>query len=271
MASKVDSYQASKEALIGLRSLRSNRKNLQIIHYACEGFAEEGVVGSRRITAIAVMNGRSGQTKCFSLQRSAEKIKLNQEEKPNDEELDNLEKAMLRDFYAYVKTKLEDTWVHWEMRDSTFGFSALEHRAKIYRLSIKSIPDTQKVNLPELLERRYGAKFAAKPKLLNIARLNLLDAKVMLDGPDGAQAFQEWDIHAIEQSCQRKIRAMWHVIEKAGQKNLKTEAPFFSGPTRTLAGSIDWCFEHPIFRLGTLILSVVGLYNLIYSLLGGVF
>ena len=38
---------------------------------------------------------------------------------------DELEKRILTAFFEYAKGRLDYTWLHWNMRDSNYGFAAL--------------------------------------------------------------------------------------------------------------------------------------------------
>ena len=106
----------------------SNNKYL-IIHYSCQSFygREDGT--SPRITSIAVHNYTSGQTESFSIHMTAEKDRIDFidiENKYND-----LEKKMLKEFYTYVQEHKDYIWIHWNMRNSSYGFQAIEHRYSV--------------------------------------------------------------------------------------------------------------------------------------------
>ncbi|MBB6114609.1 hypothetical protein F4826_001487 [Rahnella inusitata] len=134
--------------------------NAYVIHYSCESFyAPDGqspLANSTRVTSIAVRNLKSGQTKTWSIHKSAELNKqleklnelikanaplINQEQDagvPRTEEtahiseiLNPLELDMLNGYFSFLSNHSDSTYVHWNMRDDNYGFSALEHRFRV--------------------------------------------------------------------------------------------------------------------------------------------
>ena len=134
--------------------------NAYLIHYSCESFyAPDGqspLANSTRVTSIAVRNLKSGQTKTWSIHKSAEldgqlasltaMVKANAPlaSQPQDNDaaqadstvrisqtLNPLEFDMLKGYFSFLENHTDSTFVHWNMRDDNYGFSALAHRFRI--------------------------------------------------------------------------------------------------------------------------------------------
>ena len=44
---------------------------------------------------------------------------------------DDVERKLLQDFYAFVRDRRDKYWIHWNMRNLTFGFEHLERRYRV--------------------------------------------------------------------------------------------------------------------------------------------
>lgn len=131
-----DFYKTSKT----LEQIDKKRDKYLIIHYSCESFYNKTDGKSPRISAIAVQRFDNSQTDLFSLHKSAE-----------------LELAMLTDFFDFAKINNEKYWIHWNMRDSNYGFKALEHRYRVLSGNQPStfVPDNKKIDLARLFKIRF--------------------------------------------------------------------------------------------------------------------
>ena len=105
------------------------RHEVIVVHYSCESFRDRQENTSPRTTSIAVRNLATAQTESFSIHQLAER----EGNLDNMEgHYDQLEAQILREFFEYAKGRLANTWLHWNMRDSNYGFAALEHRFKVH-------------------------------------------------------------------------------------------------------------------------------------------
>jgi hypothetical protein len=143
-----------------------------IIHYSSQSLFDEGVEGlSPRITSIVIMQYATRQPISFSLHAIAEELGIARDKV--EQRYDEIEHALLDRFYAFVRDRREKYWVHWNMRNLTFGFEHLEHR---YRVLAKQepphIPVEVRLNLSDVLKERYGSDFAPDPRMLNLMLLN---------------------------------------------------------------------------------------------------
>ena len=113
------------------------------IHYANDGWK------SSRIAAIAVNDLRTGQVECFSLHQVAEKRGLSPTF--DQQTLDTLEKEVLSDFAKYADRHTRSHWLHWNMRDSKYGFAAIKHRAQVLASPVAAIDPKSTSDLSSLL------------------------------------------------------------------------------------------------------------------------
>src|SRR5215217_3461189 len=123
-----------------LQQLFATPEHLNVVHYSCESFYDNLGGGSRRVTSIAVLNAGSGQTRSFSIHQVAEQLRV----PPGHiaEQYDRIENAMLEGFYQYVQNRPDDHWLHWNMRDSNYGFPAIAHRFEVLGGAPAIVPES---------------------------------------------------------------------------------------------------------------------------------
>jgi hypothetical protein len=115
------------DAAYFLKTVEKNPDRFYIIHYSSQSLYDEGVDGlSPRITSIVVMNYATKQTVSFALYAVAETLGIAKEGVADH--YDEIEKVLLARFNAFVRNKRERWWVHWNMRNLTYGSEHLEHR-----------------------------------------------------------------------------------------------------------------------------------------------
>jgi hypothetical protein len=129
MGEAITRFQKRKEAKKLLAECLRNPETVIVVHYSCESFYDRPDGSSPRITSIAVRKLDSGLTTSFSIHQMAERKHLSREKL--EEQYDELEKQMLKEFYEYVKQHQTHKWVHWNMRDANYGFPAIEHRYRV--------------------------------------------------------------------------------------------------------------------------------------------
>lgn len=186
-----------------LAQLQQHELHSQIIHYSCESFYERPNGASPRITSIAVRNLGTERTQTYSIHQVAERngVPISQ----ITDHYDKLEKQMLNEFFEFVRLHHDDRWIHWNMRDSNFGFVAIEHRYKVLGGDPVAIDDARKYNLASILIDLYGPAYAGHPRLLNLMRLNKISELHFLEGEDEAKAFQSAEFVKLHQSTLRKV------------------------------------------------------------------
>jgi len=236
--------------------------NAYLIHYSCESFyAPDGqspLANSTRVTSIAVRNLKSGQTKTWSIHKSAElcgqlaslttMVKANaplaSQPQNNDvpqagstmqisQILNPLEFDMLKGYFSFLENHTDSTFVHWNMRDDNYGFSALEHRFRVLGGVPVILQDNKKFDLARELITLYGKRYAShtsqsgrKGRLMSVIELNKISDTDALQGAEEAASFVNGEFIKLQQSTLRKVDVLANVFDRAHDKSLKTRASF---------------------------------------------
>jgi len=195
-------YADHKEAKKKLNEISKNKEKYLIIHYSCESFFNTNG-HSPHITAIAIKDLASNQTKLFSIHQIAEIDGI--DFKDISKQYDSLEKKMLRDYYKYVKTNNGKIWIHWNMRNSNFGFGALDQRYKVLKGKPEEISDSEKLDLSNLLVKLYGKGYISNPRIPSLMKKNNINPKDFLNGEDEASAFENAEYVKLSFSTARKV------------------------------------------------------------------
>jgi hypothetical protein len=109
-----------------VRHIRKSPENFYIIHYSCQNLNDDNQGLSPRVTSIAINHFATQQTVSFSTHAIAEEIGINREDALRD--IDEVEKRLLEKFYEFIRDRRGKYWIHWNMRNLTYGFEHLEHR-----------------------------------------------------------------------------------------------------------------------------------------------
>jgi hypothetical protein len=226
MGNELKKWKQRKELRKRFDEIDKSRDRHLVIHYSCESF--DGVPDGHtpRITSIAVRAMDTGATTSFSIHQCAERRGI----APFDivDKYDSLEREMLEAFYKFVETRHKFRFIHWNMRDSKYGFAAMEHRLTVLGGTPFLIDDDLKVDAAKLLIELYGERYSPieKPgRLLRLVRLNGLSDQDALDGDQEAIAFQSREFVRLHQSTLRKVDAISNVLEHVFDGTLKTAAP----------------------------------------------
>jgi hypothetical protein len=232
--------------------VRKHADRFYIIHYSSQSlFDAETGAHSPRITSIVVRHFVTGQTVSFSMHTTAEYLDIS----PNDVEAryDEVERELLTQFYNFARDRREKFWVHWNMRNVTFGFEHLEHRYRVLtRQQPPSIPIEVRINLNDVLKSRYGNDYALDPKMLSLMELNGGKVQGFLSGKEEAEAFKRKDFIRMNASTIAKIGFFSFVITSALNGKLKTAG-------RGILNFIDRLLESRKARLIAAISACVGL------------
>lgn len=165
---------------------------------------------------------------------------------------DDIERALLERFYAFVRDRREKHWVHWNMRNIVFGFEHIEHR---YRVLTKSepphIPIEVRLNLNDVLKERYGSDFANDPRMLNLMLLNGERDKRFLEGAQEAEAFKQKEFIRMNSSTICKVEFFRHVIILMQQGKLRTAS-------HGILVQLDRLLESRWARVVALVASIIG-------------
>jgi hypothetical protein len=209
-----------------LRAVKDHPDWFYIIHYSSaslfEPDAQTGAL-SPRITAVVVRHYESGQTVSFATHTEAETLGISRDE--IESHYDQIERQILNRFYEFVRDRREKYWVHWNMRNVTFGFEHLEHRYRVLnKKDPPSIPVEVRLNLNDLLKGIYGADYASDPKLTTLMNLNGGKVQGFLPGKAEAEAFKAKDFIRMNTSTIAKVGFLSYLISLAKKGKLKTES-----------------------------------------------
>ncbi len=225
---KNNSINAHKEAKVTLNDYIKKKSNYMFIHMARQNCFEDAYEKGLRIVSIVVMNAESEQTMAFSLKKSAEKYDSDFWE-ASDSEKDIIEHDMLQSFFEYAKSNSEKTWLHWNMKNNNFGFSAIEERYKSLGGTPFHFEERNLINISVLLKKKYGHNFAhnciyngkSMGKMYDIFILNEMQDVNILNGEQEVKEFIIKNIMSIELSVLGKLKAFQRIVEKAADNDLK--------------------------------------------------
>ena len=200
-----------------------------IIHYSCESFYESASRQSSRIASISVRNLDSAQTKSFSISLTAEKMSI------ADDQIwsryREVESVLLAEFFDFVRNNPDNTYIHWNMRDSNYGFEALEHRFQVLhreKRGLINIPQDKKIDLARLMKDIYGNQYIEKPCLGNILQKNNIESKHFIEGVHEATLFQDGQFGDLHRSTLRKVEVIAEIARRSHEHNFKVNTPIVS-------------------------------------------
>jgi len=235
-----------------LVALKKHPENFYIIHYSCQSLYDENDQGlSPRITSIAVTHYATEQTVSFSTHAIAEELGIPREEVRD--RFDDVERKLLTDFYAFVRDRRDKFWVHWNMRNLTFGFEHLEHRYRVLGGGdAPVIPVERRLNLNDLLSDRYGSNYAGHPKLKSLMELNGGVHRHFLTGEEEVHAFQNNEFIRMHNSTLAKVGFFHSVIRKFVKGKLRTAS-------KGVGVALDRLFESRSVKAIALIGTLIGI------------
>ncbi|MEM7760091.1 MAG: hypothetical protein AAF298_18500 [Cyanobacteria bacterium P01_A01_bin.40] len=205
-----------------IKKLQREIDKLLVIHYSCESLSDDNKGYSPRITSIAVQHLESKTTHSFSFHIIAEEEKIGI--KDIEKKYDFLEEKMLEKFYTFVNSHTNDNWLHWNMKNVSYGFEALEHRYKV--LSGKdapTIPDTKRFNLSSLIKEMYGENYVDSPKMKNLMELNNEDDQRFSSGIEEIKAFKNKKYFELHQSTLSKVNWFGKLFIKLTNRKIKIQ------------------------------------------------
>jgi len=256
----LERFRDRRKAAKRLSALFSHPEHVLVAHYSCESFYDRTDGRTPRITSIAVRNLASAQTHSFSIHKVAE---LRHVPLPDiSANYDQLEKAMLDEFFEFIKTHQNYTWLHWNMRDINYGFQAIEHRYRVLSGAPLEIPESQKFDLSRELISIYGVRYTGHPRLESLVEKNKITARDFLAGAAEAEAFEKKEFVKLHQSTLRKADILANIAHRAADNSLITNARWHERFGMHPAILIEWLKEHWVY-------SLLGLFALVFSLARG--
>jgi hypothetical protein len=237
-----------------LRDLFGQPSSVYAVHYACESITG---AGSARIASIVARNLGDGATYAFSIHQEAELALTPPEHYAR--ELDRLEFALLQKFFRFLSENQRARFVHWKMRDASYGFEAIELRYR--RLGgAKPLPihDSQKLNLAAHLKDIYGEGYAEPANIVGLARLNAFTMEGLIAGPDEPIAFQRHEYHALLRSTTRKVALIGDIARASADGRLKTTKGWWQMNGGRLREAAEGARDNPMKSVGALIMGAAG-------------
>jgi len=238
------------------------------IHYSCESFRDNPEGSSRRVTSIAIKNLETGTADSFSIHQFAE-IK-GVVAKDIETQYDALEKSMLDAFYETMQQKQGFKWLHWNMRDSNYGFPAIAHRYKVLKGTPVEIQPERQIDLSALLQDIYGPNYIGHQRLEQLAKYNEMTMLGFLTGKEEAQAFVDKQYVLLHQSTLRKVSLIATIAERQWQGGLKTQAKPIDVYGSRLRAVVDSVTNSPWFKIGGFVGLLLSVGRFIAWLIGQV-
>ena len=228
-----------------IKEVKGHPENFYVIHYSCQSLYDDNEALSPRITSIAITHYATEQTVSFSTHSIAEELHILREDV--QDRFDKVECQLLQEFYAFIRDRRDKNWIHWNMRNLTYGFEHLEHRYRVLGgRDAPIIPVERRLNLNDLLADRYGDEYAAHPKLKSLMELNGGIHRDFLSGEEEVQAFKINEFIRMHNSTLCKVGFLHSVIRKLSKGKLHTAS-------RGLGVALDRIFEgRPAKSIGLL-------------------
>ncbi|MEG2651617.1 MAG: hypothetical protein RSA63_12150, partial [Eubacterium sp.] len=244
-----------KNAKNTLSTIDLNKKDYLLIHYSCESFYDKKDGYSPRITSIAIRKVDNGQTDLFAIHKIAEIKHITFNEISNH--YDELEKEMLHTFFQFVSINKEKNWIHWNMRDTNYGFKALEHRARVLGIEPSKISDDHKIDLALLLMQRYGSQYEPNPRMQNLIEKNNIRPKDFLNGKDEATAFDNQDYIRLGMSAASKVDAFSSILNLSFDNKLLVDTKKLDIYGMSIRGFLAMVEDSPTLRIIKYILNLI--------------
>lgn len=264
MSSELKRIQKRKETRKELDALYEKAEHILIIHYSCESFYDIKDERTPRVTSIAVRNLKTAQTESFSIHKIAERHHVNISDIPG--KYDELEKEMLSDFFEFLRYRQIFHFIHWNMRDGNYGFSAIEHRFQVLGGEPYVVPDDKKFDLARALVALFGRQYVnhgSAGRFHEIIKLNHMTDKSALTGKEEADTFESGDYIKLNQSTLRKVDCMSNIVERTVDGSLVTKASWKDKYGAHPKAVIEYVKQHWLW-------SVVVLFSIATSVVGHV-
>lgn len=160
---------------------------------------------------------------------------------------------MLTGFYQFVRDRRDKYWVHWNMRNLTYGFEHLEHRYRVLGGRDASvIPVERRLNLNDLLADRCGSGYAHHPKIKSLMELNGGIRRHFLEGKEEIQAFENKEFIRMHNSTLSKVEFLNSTIRKMVTGKLRTAS-------RGFGVALDRIFEGRLAKAIALVGARIGI------------
>ena len=229
--------------------IRHNPKKYLFIHYSSEDIAENS--GMAKAFSICVSHIDESGIKTFSVLDEALIRKIKVEDIGNN--YDMLELEMLKKFFEYIRlfNPEHHKLLHWNMKNSSYGFDAL-----ILRYQILSNDDAYntlfdeftKINISSELVKLYGETYIDKPRIDGLIKKNHIEG-YHLD-KFNKSLLNEGKYNDLHLSFNARFEAMLSIINFALDDRLKTNHNFIGRYGFNPAGFYELIKSSWIWALG---------------------
>ncbi len=230
-----------------LKLLFENTEKVSVIHYSCESFYNLPEGRSPRITSIAIRKLHNAQTESFSIHQVAELKGTGLSATEIEPYFNEYERTMLDGYFSFLKTNNERTYVHWNMRDTNYGFRAIEHRYRVLGGDPYIVQDDRKVDLSRLLIDLYGASYIGDPRMEKLMVKNDIAALDFMTGAQEAEAFENGKYVDLHRSTLRKVDVFCNLAQRAFDKSLKTNSSWKDAHGLSWATALYLAKKHWIY------------------------
>ena len=255
-----------KKAKEKLKEIFDKEEDFRIIHYSCQSFNRIEAGKSAIISTIAVYSLHSDTIASFDIQTAAEKLRIDYSNIANPDNMKKIETDLLQDFFDYIKVDQRCVYLHWNMRDSQYGFQALNRRYSV--LTGKNpeyvIPENKQINLAKLFEDYFGTNYVSDPKIKSIVELNpSLKPRYMMYGAEEADAFDEGRYNDLHKSTLSKVRLFYNFLRMVDDNQLIVSTPLYKSFGISLQVLYEivkeqWWWALLTFFIGTLLGAIIG-------------
>lgn len=111
------------------------------------------------------------------------------------------------------------------MRDSVFGFNAIEQRFRVLGGKPQAIDNDKKIDLGHLFKLLYGGDYIENPHIEKLLELNKFNPKQFLNGKQEAEAFDNSEYVKLSMSTSSKVNLFSTFVTHAINQTLKTRIP----------------------------------------------
>jgi hypothetical protein len=206
-----------------IREIKRHPDRFYIIHYSCQSLYDDNERLSPRITSIAAMHLATEQTVSFSTHAIAEELGISRDQVLN--RFDDIERDLLSKFAEFIRDRRDRYWIHWNMRNLTYGFEHIEHRYRtLHHQDAPSVPIERRLNLNDMLSDRYGSDYCTDPKMHCLMELNGGIHRFFLKGEEEVEAFKNLEFIRMHNSTLCKVGFFKSAIQRMVRGQLRTQS-----------------------------------------------
>jgi hypothetical protein len=197
------------------------------------------------------------QVVSFSTHSIAEQLSIKREECTS--RADDIEKKLLSDFSEFMRDRRDKIWLHWNMKNLTYGFEHIEHRFRtLHGADMPTLPVERRINIDDIISMKYGDNYVSKPRMQKLMELNGGLRRNFRSGIEEVELFKQLQFSQMHASTASKVEFFRDVIVSAKKGRLKVE-------TKGALIALDKIYES---RLAKITGTTVGAIGLIGTMFG---